>query len=178
MFIISFRLEKHKWDKNEPDVNMRVGLALSDWRWWTLSNTYQTRFLQKFHVCSLLHFINSLSCCFLNQPSLSISKIYVPFYHFSFTLTLNFIRLCKSIFLWFPFFLSFLHRPKTPVEKALEFFHFDFEFADEPADTSLMQNIIVFEKNKQYPDFFITDSRGFSKVRTCKKQIICSCSVC
>ena len=26
------RLAKHKWDNNEPDVNMRVGLALSDWR--------------------------------------------------------------------------------------------------------------------------------------------------
>ena len=168
MFIISFRLEKHKWDKNEPDVNMRVGLALSDWRWWT----YLPDKISSQVSCLLTSSLHKLSeLCFLNQPSLSISKIYVPFYHFSFTLTLNFIRLCKSIFLWFPFFLSFLHRPKTPVEKALEFFHFDFEFADEPADTSLMQNIIVFEKDKQYPDFFITDSRGFSKVRTCKNRL-------
>ena len=62
-----------------------------------------------------------------------------------------------------------IKRPKTPVEKALEFFHFDFEFSDEPSDTSLKQNydvrigiqlhllqlslgFQVFQVDKQYPD--------------------------
>ena len=40
-------------------------------------------------------------------------------------------------------FSSYINRPKTPVEKALEFFHFDFEFSDEPSDTSLKQNYDV-----------------------------------
>ena len=60
------------------------------------------------------------------------------------------------------------------MEKALEFFHFDFEFSDEPSDTSLKQNydvrihwhtitffcnylqlslgFQVFQVDKQYPD--------------------------
>ena len=66
-------------------------------------------------------------------------------------------------------FSSYINRPKTPVEKALEFFHFDFEFSDEPSDTSLKQNydvrigiqlhllqlslgFQVFQVDKQYPD--------------------------
>jgi hypothetical protein len=31
----------------------------------------------------------------------------------------------------------------TPVEKAVEYFNFDFEFADEPQDTGLKDNIKV-----------------------------------
>ena len=34
-------------------------------------------------------------------------------------------------------------RPRTPQEKALEFFNFDFEFGDEPADASLVGNYEV-----------------------------------
>ena len=58
------------------------------------------------------------------------------------------------------------------MEKALEFFHFDFEFSDEPSDTSLKQNydvrisiqlhllqlslgFQVFQVDKQYPDMLI-----------------------
>lgn len=29
----------------------------------------------------------------------------------------------------------------TPIEKAVEFFNFDFEFADEPIDTGLKDNM-------------------------------------
>ena len=61
--------------------------------------------------------------------------------------------------------ILFKNSPKTPLEKAVEFFHFDFEFADEPSDTSLMQNADVFQVDKNYPDMFITDSRGFSQVK-------------
>ena len=32
-------------------------------------------------------------------------------------------------------------RAMTPVEKAVEYFNFDFEFADEPLDTGLKDNI-------------------------------------
>ena len=52
------------------------------------------------------------------------------------------------------------------MEKALEFFHFDFEFADEPSDTSLMANADVFKVDPNFPDMFITDSRGYSEVET------------
>ena len=55
------------------------------------------------------------------------------------------------------------------MEKALEFFHFDFEFADEPADTSLMQNADVFEVDPKFPDMFITDPRGYSQVKSSRK---------
>lgn len=51
------------------------------------------------------------------------------------------------------------------MEKALEFFYFDFEFADEPSDTSLMANADVFEVDPNFPDMFITDSRGYSEVK-------------
>ena len=56
------------------------------------------------------------------------------------------------------------------MEKALEFFHFDFEFADEPADTSLIQNANIFDVDKNFPDMFVTDSRGFSQVKTPLKR--------
>jgi len=93
------KLAKHKEANDEPDVNLRVGLALSDWR------------------------------------------------------------------------------PKTPVEKALEFFHFDFEFADEPSDTSLMANADVFKVDPNYPDMFITDSRGYSEIiRDTASKIPLDCS--
>jgi hypothetical protein len=34
-------------------------------------------------------------------------------------------------------------RALTPIEKAVEFFSFDFEFADDPSDTGLKDNIKV-----------------------------------
>ena len=76
----------------------------------------------------------------------------------------------------------FAHRPKTPVEKALEFFHFDFEFADEPADTSLKQNYDVFIVDKKFPDMFVTDSRGYSQVNSSRvthktSDYVISCTV-
>merc|ERR1712130_21462 len=55
-------------------------------------------------------------------------------------------------------------RPKTPLEKALEFFFFDFTFGDEPADTSLKQNGHVLNMDENFPDMFITDSRGYSQI--------------
>ena len=79
-------------------------------------------------------------------------SLYQQFHHFLFHLLLT------------------AHRPKTPVEKALEFFHFDFEFADEPSDTSLIANADVFKVDPNFPDMFITDSRGYSEVMTSLKK--------
>ena len=50
------------------------------------------------------------------------------------------------------FFHLILKRPHTPLEKALEFHYFDFEFADEPSDTSLKQNVDVFQVDESRPD--------------------------
>ena len=53
-------------------------------------------------------------------------------------------------------------RPKHPIEKAAEFYYFDFEFADEPEDTGLKNNAHVF-KDHGDDDLFIADKRGFCK---------------
>ena len=71
------------------------------------------------------------------------------------------------------------------MEKALEFFHFDFEFSDEPSDTSLKQNydvrigiqshfcnylqlnfgLQVFQVDKQYPDM-LTELQNVANMAT------------
>ena len=57
-----------------------------------------------------------------------------------------------------------INRPKTPVEKALEFFHFDFEFSDEPSDTSLKQNYDVRIGIQLHFLQFIVTFSGFSGI--------------
>ena len=54
-------------------------------------------------------------------------------------------------------------RPKLPLEKAVEIFDFDFEFADEPEDTGLKSNAKHLHPHEQ-DDIFIADSRGFSQI--------------
>jgi len=54
-------------------------------------------------------------------------------------------------------------RPVTPVERAVEFFNFDFEFSDEPSDTGLMDNVGVFRSHGK-DDMFVADKRGYSTV--------------
>ena len=71
------------------------------------------------------------------------------------------------------------------MEKALEFFHFGFEFSDEPSDTSLKQNydvrigiqthfcnylqlyfgLQVFQVDKQYPDM-LTELQNVANMAT------------
>ena len=41
----------------------------------------------------------------------------------------------------------------------------DFEFGDEPSDTSLIANYEIFNISKKRPDMFITDQRGYEQVR-------------
>ena len=67
----------------------------------------------------------------------------------------------------------------TPIEKALEFFHFDFEFGDEPSDTSLYANYEVFSVKEDRPDMFVTDSRGYSQVHQgTNNHFLTDCSQC
>eukprot|EP00091_Calanus_sinicus_P003143 TRINITY_DN13300_c0_g1_i1.p1 TRINITY_DN13300_c0_g1~~TRINITY_DN13300_c0_g1_i1.p1 ORF type:complete len:236 (-),score=46.90 TRINITY_DN13300_c0_g1_i1:622-1329(-) len=54
-------------------------------------------------------------------------------------------------------------RPKHPLEKAAEYYYMDFEFGDEPADTGLKNNAIVFKDHGE-DDIFIADKRGFSQI--------------
>ena len=57
-----------------------------------------------------------------------------------------------------------MNRPKTPVEKALEFFHFDFEFSDEPSDTILKQNYDVRIGIQLHSMQLLTTYFGFSGI--------------
>ena len=52
-------------------------------------------------------------------------------------------------------------RALTPIEKAVEFFSFDFEFADDPSDTGLKDNIKV-------------ERLGVKNVYTVESGIICT----
>ena len=54
-------------------------------------------------------------------------------------------------------------RSKHPIEKAAEFYCFDFEFADEPEDTGLKNNAHTF-KDHGDDDLFIGDKQGFSQI--------------
>ena len=54
-------------------------------------------------------------------------------------------------------------RPKHPLERAAEFYDFDFEFGDEPEDTGLKNNAKVFKDHGE-DDLFIADKRGFSQI--------------
>jgi len=54
-------------------------------------------------------------------------------------------------------------RPLTPIERAVEFFDFDFEFGDEPSDTGLKSNYEVFELHGKN-DQFIADKRGYAHI--------------
>ncbi|XP_070578764.1 uncharacterized protein [Ptychodera flava] len=50
--------------------------------------------------------------------------------------------------------------PKNPVEKTLEFFKYDAEYADDPDTTSLNSTLYLEEGNTD-DHFFVTDPRGF-----------------
>ena len=63
------------------------------------------------------------------------------------------------------YFNQFVLRPMSPVQRALEVFHMDFEFGDEPSDTSLIANYEIFNISKKRPDMFITDQRGYEQVQ-------------
>ena len=108
------RLAEYKKEKSEPDVSMRVGLALNDWRflYYIYHNIY---------ILYLLYWL-----------------------HWSFYFSSKIL----------PLFSPHLKRPHTPLEKALEFHYFDFEFADEPSDTSLKQNVDVFQVDESRPDMW------------------------
>jgi len=54
-------------------------------------------------------------------------------------------------------------RPVTPVERAVEFFNFDFEFADEPSDSGLINNFKIFASHGK-DDLFVADKRGYSQI--------------
>ena len=110
------RLAEYKKEKSEPDVSMRVGLALNDWR-------------------------------FLYYVYHNIYYIYYIIYNYT-----DYIGVFTSHQKILPLFSPHLKRPHTPLEKALEFHYFDFEFADEPSDTSLKQNVDVFQVDESRPD--------------------------
>jgi len=54
-------------------------------------------------------------------------------------------------------------RPITPVEQAVEYFNFDFEFGDEPSDTGLTDNFKIFAKHGKH-DKFVADKRGYAHI--------------
>ena len=54
-------------------------------------------------------------------------------------------------------------RPKTPIQRASEYWNFDFEFGDEPEDTGLKNNAKVY-KDHGDDDLFIVDKRGFAQI--------------
>ncbi|XP_023344218.1 polyamine oxidase isoform X2 [Eurytemora carolleeae] len=54
-------------------------------------------------------------------------------------------------------------RPLTPVERAVEFFSFDFEFGEEPEETGLRSNYQVLKEHKRL-DQFVSDKRGYSQI--------------
>ena len=54
-------------------------------------------------------------------------------------------------------------RPTHPLEKAAEYFEFDFEFGDEPEDTGIRSNAKVYSEHSK-SDMFIADKRGYSQV--------------
>jgi len=54
-------------------------------------------------------------------------------------------------------------RPTHPLEKAAEYFEFDFEFGDEPENTGIKSNAKVYTEHSKH-DLFIADSRGYSRV--------------
>ena len=54
-------------------------------------------------------------------------------------------------------------KPTHPIEKAMEYYEFDFEFADEPEITSLENTAAIF-KDHGDDDLFIADNRGFAQI--------------
>jgi len=54
-------------------------------------------------------------------------------------------------------------RPLTPIERAAEFFDFDFEFGDDPSSTGLKSNYEVFDLHGKN-DQFIADKRGYAHI--------------
>eukprot|EP00092_Neocalanus_flemingeri_P015289 GFUD01016527.1.p1 GENE.GFUD01016527.1~~GFUD01016527.1.p1 ORF type:complete len:554 (+),score=141.96 GFUD01016527.1:120-1781(+) len=54
-------------------------------------------------------------------------------------------------------------RPVTPIEKAIEFYDFDYGFGDEPSDTGLKNNANDYSEQVK-DDMFIADQRGYSKI--------------
>eukprot|EP00058_Branchiostoma_floridae_P002571 XP_002588059.1 hypothetical protein BRAFLDRAFT_83047 [Branchiostoma floridae] len=54
-------------------------------------------------------------------------------------------------------------RPKTPLEKVIEYFDYEFEYADAPEVTSL-NNTGMNEEDFTGGEYFVTDQRGFGHI--------------
>ena len=54
-------------------------------------------------------------------------------------------------------------RPRHPVQKAVEYYEFDFEFGVEPEDTGVKNNAGTFS-NHGPNDKFIADKRGYAQI--------------
>ena len=53
--------------------------------------------------------------------------------------------------------------PRTPIQKASEYWFFDFEYGDEPEDTGVKNNAYTY-KDHGDDDLFIADKRGFAQI--------------